>query len=222
MTNRTAMIQVLGAIAYGEWKAYEGARASADEAAARGDDVERRAWRRVAAEELRHHKGFVSRLEALDADPERAMRPYRDALDRYHASVAEDPLEDAVRSYLGEGVADDLLRWLRRVADPETAAFVDTVLADEERHEARAAAELRAQLDDAPAGRARAGRAARRMALHMVTSGATGGPGDAARFLAFLRLGRPHELLGAILDGQRRRLAAIGIGPFGLPLPHLG
>jgi DNA-binding ferritin-like protein (Dps family) len=206
--NRTAMIQVLGAIAYGEWKAYEAAKAAGD--------------RVVAAEELRHHKGFVRRLEALGADPERAMRPYREALDRFHATAAEDPLEEAVWSYLGEGVADDLLRWLRVVVDPETAAFVDSVLADEERHEAQAAAELRVQLEDAPAGRARAGRAARRMALQMVSSGAGGGPGDAARFLAFLRLGRPHELLGAIVGGQRRRLAAIGVGPFGLPLPHLG
>jgi DNA-binding ferritin-like protein (Dps family) len=199
---------VLGAIAYGEWKAYEGAKQAGD--------------RVVAAEELRHHKGFVRRLEALGADPERAMRPYREALDRFHATAAEDPLEEAVWSYLGEGVADDLLRWLRVVVDPETAAFVDSVLADEERHEAQAAAELRVQLEDAPAGRARAGRAARRMALQMVSSGAGGGPGDAARFLAFLRLGRPHELLGAIVGGQRRRLAAIGVGPFGLPLPHLG
>jgi DNA-binding ferritin-like protein (Dps family) len=206
--NRTAMIQVLGAIAYGEWKAYEGAKQAGD--------------RVVAAEELRHHKGFVRRLEALGADPERAMRPYRDALDRYHSQAGDDPLVDAVWSYLGEGVADDLLRWLRVVVDPETAAFVDTVLADEQRHEAQAAAELRAQLEHAPAGRARAGRAARRMALQMVTSGVRGGPGDAARFLAFLRLGRPHELLGAIVGGQRRRLAAIGVGPFGLPVPHVG
>ena len=206
--NRTAMIQVLGAIAYGEWKAYEGAKQAGD--------------RVVAAEELRHHQGFVRRLEALGADPERAMRPYRDALDRYHSQAGDDPLADAVWSYLGEGVADDLLRWLRVVVDPETAAFVDTVLADEQRHEAQAAAELRAQLAHAPAGRARAGRAARRMALQMVTSGVRGGPGDAARFLAFLRLGRPHELLGAIVGGQRRRLAAIGVGPFGLPVPHVG
>lgn len=206
--NRTALIQVLGAVAYGEWKAYEGAREAGD--------------RQVAAEELRHHKGFVRRLEALGADPERAMRPYRDALDRYHAGVATDPLEDAVWAYLGEGVADDLLRWLRRVADPDTAAFIETVIADEERHEARAAAELRARLHGSPGGRARAGRAARRMAVRMIGSGASGGPSDALRFLAFLRLGRPHELLAAILDGQRRRLAAIGVGPFGLPVPHVG
>lgn len=203
--NRTALIQVLGAVAYGEWKAYEGAKQS-------GDVV-------VAAEELRHHKGFVRRLEALGADPERAMRPYRRSLDRYHASVADSPLEDAVWAYLGEGVADDLLRWLRRVADRETAAFIDTVIADEERHEAQAAETLRARLAEEPAGRARAGRAARRMALRMVGSGAGAGGADPLRFAAFLRLGRPHELLAAIIGGQRRRLAAIGVGPFGLPLP---
>jgi DNA-binding ferritin-like protein (Dps family) len=200
--NRTALVQVLGAVAYGEWKAYEGARESGDEA--------------VAAEELRHYQGFVARLEALGADPARAMRPYRRALDRYHASTADSPLEDAVWAYLGEGVADDLLRWLRRVVDPETAAFIDRVVADEERHEAQAAATLRARLEEEPAGRARAGRAARRMALRMVGSGTRGT--DPLRFLAFVRLGRPHELVATIVGGQRRRLAAIGVGPFGLPL----
>ncbi|MHB8670703.1 MAG: ferritin-like fold-containing protein, partial [Acidimicrobiales bacterium] len=99
----TALIQVLGAVAYGELKAYEGARADAEAAA---DEAERRRFRKVAAEELRHHKGFVARLEALGADPERAMRPYRSALDHYHAGPPGDVVHDAVVGYLGEGVAD--------------------------------------------------------------------------------------------------------------------
>ena len=37
--------------------------------------------------------------------------------------------------------------------------------------------------------------------------------------IAFLRLGRPRELLGAIVGGQVRRLRAIGLGPLGVPLP---
>lgn len=73
----TALIQVLGAVAHGELKAYEGAKADA----AATDEATRRRYRKVAAEELRHHEGFVARLEALGADPERAMRPYRQALD---------------------------------------------------------------------------------------------------------------------------------------------
>src|SRR5690606_27845050 len=103
----TALVQVLGAVAYGELKAYEGAKA---EATATDDPELRRRHRKVAAEELRHHKGFVSRLHAMGADPERAMAPYRAALDRYHGRRPADPVAEAVYDYLGEGVADDLLR----------------------------------------------------------------------------------------------------------------
>ena len=47
-------------------------------------------------------------------------------------------IEEAVFGYLGEGIADDLLQWLQQVADPETVAFVDSVIADEVGHEAAA------------------------------------------------------------------------------------
>jgi len=203
---RTALIQVLGAISYGEWKAYEGARAKA---AAAVNDADRRGWRKVAAEELRHHKGFVARLEHLGADPERAMAPYREALDRYHAHQAPDPVEEAVMDYLGEGIADDLLRWLRLVVDADTARFVDTVLADEREHEGRAAAELRGLLGSNMAAHWRAGRAASAMLWRMVGSG----DGAYPRFLPFLRMGRPLDLLGVLAGGYARRLRRAGIAP---------
>ena len=205
----TALIQVLGAVAYGELKAYEGAKA---EAAATTDPAERRRLRTVAAEELRHHKGFVARLEAMGADPERAMRPYRTALDRYHGRAASEPVEDAVLGYLGEGVADDLLQWLRTVVDDETAAFIDTVIADEVEHEAAAAAELHAVLEATPGGRRRAGRAARRMVAHMLWSGRD----SAAPMLAFMRLGNAPTLMTALFAGHARRMRAIGLRPLGL------
>ena len=208
----TALVQVLGAVAYGERKAYEGAKADAEAAS---DEATRLRFRKVAAEELRHHKGFVSRLEAMGADPERAMRPYRVALDRYHGRAPGDEVSEAVFSYLGEGVADDLLRWLRMVVDGDTAAFIDTVIADEVEHEAGAAADLRAILDATPGARARAARAARQMVLHMLWSGRDRG----APMAAFLRLGRPVELLGALASGHARRMRAIGLGPLGLPVP---
>src|SRR2546422_585957 len=140
--RRTALIQVLGAVAYGELKAHEGLVA---EAADTSDAEERRLLETFAAQELRHHRGFVTRLEALGADPERAMRPYREPLDRYHGRDPDDPIERAVCGYLGEGVADDLLVWLRRVVDDDTAAFIDGVIAEEEEHEGHATEELRAQ-----------------------------------------------------------------------------
>src|SRR3954470_3793065 len=189
-TMNKALVQVLGAVAYGERKAYEGLRDRAEETT---DPKERRLLRTFAAQELRHHKGFVARLEAMGADPERAMRPYRHALDTYHGRQHEDPVDDAVWDYLGEGIADDLLQWLRLVVDPETAAFIDTVIADEEQHEGHAADEVRAALESAP--RADAAHAARRMLAHMAFSGS----GRAALPLAaFLRLGRPHQLIGAV------------------------
>ena len=206
----TALVQVLGAVAYGELKAYDGAKA---EAAAAQDPEQRRRHKKVAAEELRHHKGFVSRLKAMGADPERAMAPYRAALDRYHGRPPADPVTEAVYGYLGEGVADDLLRWLRTVVDDETAAFIDSVIEDEVEHEAAAAADLRAVLEADPAARARAARAARSMLLHMGRSGSSGvGP-----MLAFLRVGKVPGLLAAIVGGHQRRMRAVGLPPFGIP-----
>jgi rubrerythrin len=207
----TALVQVLGAVAYGELKAYEGAKA---DAAAAPDEATRRRCRKVAAEELRHHKGFVARLEAMGADPERAMRPYRRALDTYHGRAPGHPVDEAIFGYLGEGIADDLLTWLRKVVDPETAAFIDTVIEDEVEHEAAAAAELRAVLDS-PAARLRAGRAAQKMVAHMLLSGRRG----ATPMAAFLRVGRPVDLLAAILGGHVRRMRAVGLAPLGLPVP---
>jgi rubrerythrin len=205
----TQLVQVLGAVAYGEQKAYEGAKA---DAAAAPDEPTRLRYRKVAAEELRHHKGFIARLEAMGADPERAMQPFQEPLDRYHAHATDDPVEEAVFAYLGEGVADDLLHWLRRVVDPETAAFIDTVIEDEVEHEAGAAADLRAILDATPGGRRRAARAARRMTLHMLWSGRTG----AAPLTSFIRVGRPHDLVAALLRGHVRRMSAVGLVPFGI------
>jgi len=210
--NKTALIQILGAIAYGEWKAYTQATARAEVAT---DDADRRVWRKIAAEELRHHKGFVRRLEALGADPARAMRPYRRSLDRYHGAPAGDELEEAVWSFMGEGIAEDLLVWLRTVADGETAAFIDTVLHDEAGHEARAAAELRALVGAAPGGRRAVARAARRMVGRMLGAGQP----SVMPFAAFVRLGRAHELLGRLVAGQARRLHGIGVDPLGFALP---
>ena len=226
----TATIQVLGAIAYGEWKAYEGAKATSTDMSL--SDEERAAYKKIAAEELRHHKGFARRLEAMGADLERAMAPYKGALDAFHSRDAHskdahskgahskgadrDPIAEAMGGYLGEGIADDLLEWLKTVVDDETREFVESVIADEEEHEALATAKLRALIDAEPDGRARAGKAAREMIVHMLTSSG-GGATQPLRFAAFLRMGRPHDLVWRIVSGYARRMRAVGLNPFGLP-----
>ena len=207
------MIQVLGAVAYGELKAHEGLVAEAGETA---NEQERERLLTFAGQELRHHRGFVARLEAMGADPERAMRPYRRPLDTYHGRSSSDAIDEAVWAYLGEGVADDLLEWLRTVVDADTAAFIDTVIADEEQHEEHATDELRHLLDTEPDGRQRARRAARSMIAHMLASGA--GPAG-PRFAAFVQVGKPVELVLRITGGFARRLAAIGVAPVSVALP---
>lgn len=197
-----ALVQVLGAVAYGELKAYELAKAEVEKAVS---PEQRRRHRIVAAEELRHHKGFVGRLKAMGADPDRAMRPFRVPLDRYHAYRPTDPVEAAMFSYLGEGVADDLLSWLRKVADPDTASFIDTVIEDEVGHEAAAAADLRSVLESQPGARLKALTGATRMVTHMLWSGRTG----ALPLAAFLRLGRADALLASLISGQSRRVRAV-------------
>ena len=62
MTNRTALIQVLGAVAYGERKAYEGAHRQAAET---DDPEEQRALRTIAAEELRHMREQEEKQKAV-------------------------------------------------------------------------------------------------------------------------------------------------------------
>jgi hypothetical protein len=211
MTEK-ALVQVLGAVAYGELQAYEGCKVRAAEAT---DPEERRAWMRQASQELRHYRGFVARLENLGADPERAMRPCRQPLDRFNANQPTDDLEAAVWGYLGEGMADDLMVWLRRVVDDETASFVDSVIRDEAEDEDRAAEELRALLDGRPEQRRLAAQAARRMVLNLLRSG-RGGMAPAS---AFFRLGRPHELVGLIAGGIGRRLREIGVNPLAGVMP---
>ena len=205
----TALVQVLGAVAYGEWKAYEGAKADAARRPRRADaaPVPQGRGRGAAPPQglRRPARGARRRPRAGHAPVPAAARPLPRARERR-------PVEEAVFGYLGEGVADDLLHWLRKVVDPETAAFIDTVIEDEVEHEADAAADLRAALDDAPDGDGVAVRAARRMVVHMLWSGRRG----AAPLAAFVRLGRPHELLGALLAGHVRRMAAVGLVPFGI------
>jgi hypothetical protein len=120
-----------------------------------------------------------------------------------------------VFSYLGEGIADDLLQWLRQVSDADTVAFIDTVIADELGHEAAATTALRTLLETTPQGRDRAARAALKMHAHMLWSGRAG----AAPMAAFLRIGRPASLVATIVGGQARRLHAIGVGPLWGALP---
>ncbi len=206
--NNKSLYQVLGAIAYGELKAYEGAKELAEKSVT--PDISA-TYKKFAAQELRHHKGFVKRLVALGADPERAMKPYVDSLNQYHGKESGNEIQNAMWSFLGEGIASDLLRWLKEVVDTDTADFIDTVLNDEAQHEKYAEEKLRELIDRSPISKLRAAIAAREMLFRMASaSGAKSAP-----FLAFLRLGQGHKLVAYLSTGYLKRLNNLGLTIYG-------
>lgn len=215
-TDDDAMVGVLGAISYGEWRAHEGAKARADAA---GDEAERRVWRTVAAQELRHFKGFTARLEAMGVDPDEAMAPFQPAFAAYDDRPVADEIEAAVFGFLGEGIADDLMAWLGTVVDAELAAFVATVMADEAEHEGHAAAHVRAVIGEDPARIRAAAAASQAMIDNMIASGGGVEAAASTPMLAFLRIGRPDELLRTITRGFARRVREIGVDPSSLRSP---
>ena len=112
---RAAVVDLLGAIAYGEMSAFE--RLAEDAAMAPGLD-DKAALARMASTEFGHFERLRERLEQIGADPFAAMQPFQQPFDAFHARTApSDWLEGLVKAYVGDGLASDFYR--------EVAAFVD-------------------------------------------------------------------------------------------------
>ena len=98
-----AVVDLLGALAYGELRAF----------AQLAKDSELAPLLRhksslaiLAAHELRNFKLLTDRLSSLGADPEDAMTPFVKAVDAFHDRTASsDWLEGLVKAYVGEGIA---------------------------------------------------------------------------------------------------------------------
>src|SRR5688572_12921626 len=100
-----AVVDLLGAIAYGELSAFE--RLSEDSKMAPGlpDKAE---LARMATTEFGHFEGLRLRLSELGADPFDAMRPFVEPFDAFHVRTAPaDWLEGLVKAYVGDGLAAD-------------------------------------------------------------------------------------------------------------------
>ena len=125
---REAVIDLLGAMAYGELKAFE--RLAADGAMA-PDFYNRAAIAEMAVAEFTHFKMLRDRLAELGADPEVAMTPFVGAIDAFHESTApNDWLEGLVKAYVGDGIAMDFYRIVAQYLDPETRDLVNEVCDD--------------------------------------------------------------------------------------------
>ncbi len=214
--KRLALIQVLGAITYGELKAYNGAM---EQSKLVESEQDKKIYRKIAAEELRHHKGFSRRLEALGADIERAMAPYKDSLDSYHSSKVTDPIAGAVAGYLGEGIASDMLNWLKKVSDVETSQFIDTVIEDETEHEQIAIEKLKDLIASTPLGWLKAQIGVQQMLFRMIRASNPSSVKGPRSFGAFLKLGRSNDLVYALTTGMSKRVLSLDLGPRPLKLP---
>ena len=123
-----ALVDLLGALAYGELCAFD--RLCEDARLAPTLDG-RVALSQMAVIEFGHHRALADRLRHLDADPYAAMAPFIAALDRFHDLTTPSTwLEGLVKAYVGDGLAADFYREVAEFVDPATRTLIIEVLAD--------------------------------------------------------------------------------------------
>jgi tRNA-(MS[2]IO[6]A)-hydroxylase (MiaE)-like len=126
---RAAVVDLLGALAYGELTAFSRLAADADLAPLLSAKAE---LARLAVAEFRHFEVLRDRLGAMSTDPDAAMEPFVAALDAFHERTAPQTwLEGLVKACVGDSIARDFYREISAFLDPGTHLFVTTVLRDE-------------------------------------------------------------------------------------------
>ncbi|MGZ5401230.1 MAG: ferritin-like fold-containing protein, partial [Nocardioides sp.] len=125
---REAVIDLLGAITYGEISAFERLAEDAKLAPSLEDKL---AIAAMACREFAHVELLRGRLVELGADPFAAMAPFTAALDLFHTHTAPaDFYEGLVKAYVGDGLAADFYREIAAYLDPRTRDIVIASLAD--------------------------------------------------------------------------------------------
>jgi tRNA-(MS[2]IO[6]A)-hydroxylase (MiaE)-like len=139
----TAVVELLGMVAYAELLAFD--RMAAD--ARLAPDLRRRAvLSEMAAVEIVNYRRLETRLTEHGADPDAAMTPYVAALQQYHElTEPKDWLEALTKAYVWDGIADDFFREVAAFLTPEDRDLVLDVLHDSQ-YDHFAAEEIRAAI----------------------------------------------------------------------------
>jgi hypothetical protein len=125
---REAVVDLLGALAYGELTAFE---RLADDASFAPTIPDKAALAAMAVAEYHHFALLSDRLQQLGASPETAMQPFVEALEAFHERTAPgDWLEGLVKAYVGDGIAEDFYREVSAYLDDSTHDLVLKVLED--------------------------------------------------------------------------------------------
>lgn len=144
----TALIDLLGALAYGELTAFD---RLADDARMAPTLSGRAALCEMDAVEIGHYRLLANRIIDLGAIPEEAMAPFVPALDGFHEMTSPSTwLEGLVKAYVGDGLAADFYREIAEFVDPSTRELILEVLADSG-SSAFAVREVRAAIASEPA-----------------------------------------------------------------------
>ncbi|WP_328671279.1 ferritin-like fold-containing protein [Streptomyces sp. NBC_00328] len=144
---RAAVVDLLGALAYGELAAFERLAEDAKLAPTLSDKAE---LAKMASAEFHHFEQLRDRLSAIGAEPTQAMEPFVAALDGFHRQTApSDWLEGLVKAYVGDSIASDFYREVAARLDSDTRKLVLGVL-DDTGHAGFAIEKVRAAIDADP------------------------------------------------------------------------
>ena len=125
---RAAVVDLLGALAYGELTAFCRLAADAELAPTLPDKA---ALAGLAVAEFHHYEPLTASLGELGVDPEEAMEPFIAPIDAFHDRTRPTGwLEGLVKAYVGDGIATDFYREISAYVDPATQDLVRSVLQD--------------------------------------------------------------------------------------------
>ncbi|WP_461029723.1 ferritin-like fold-containing protein [Streptomyces sparsus] len=144
---RAAVVDLLGALAYGELAAFERLAEDAKLAPTLADKGRLAA---MASAEFHHFDQIRDRLTQIDVDPTEAMEPFVASLDEFHRQTApSDWLEGLIKAYVGDSIASDFYREVAARLDSDTRSLVLRVL-DDTGHSSFAVERVRAAIEDDP------------------------------------------------------------------------
>ena len=125
---RSAVVDLLGAIAYGEISAFE---RLAEDSQLAPDLTDKLTMATMAATQLGNVEGLRARIEELGSDLLTAMAPFESSIDRFHEHTApRDWFESLVKAYVGDQLAADFFREIAEVLDPRTRHVIIASLSD--------------------------------------------------------------------------------------------
>lgn len=125
---RAAVVDLMGAIAYGELSAFE---RLVDDAKLSPTLADKIALGSMASVQFAHVQPLLDRITELGADPVAALAPFVQPFDSFHASTApSDWLEGLVKAYVGDGLAADFYREITAYVDEDTRELIIASLQD--------------------------------------------------------------------------------------------